>query len=226
MSLNLCPHVTTPKWLLPLWWESPPTKLCSPPTPQWVAGGGRPAAAAPPILPLLLFHPLIPIVSTHTSDGPNSKFFLNVSIPLGLLYVECFWNSPKGKSQFWQSGSAQGQAWQRSSISRIYLVLLKILLKCSPKCDQSVCQSAGIMHNQGRSWGANRVNPLHDPAAIWVPVLVTRRLHAGRTLGLIELWHVSLVMVETCRDLCALCVYDIVKDDFVNDLTSLKSSPW
>lgn len=92
-----------------------------------------------------------------------------------------------------------------------YLVLLKILLKRSPKCDQSVCQWAGIMHNQGRSWGTNRVNPLHDPAAIWVPVLVTRRLHAGGTLGLIELWHVSLVMVEELQDvqrsLCFVCLW-------------------
>lgn len=39
---------------------------------------------------------------------------------------------------------------------------------CLPKYDQSVCQWVGIMHNQGRSCGGNRVNPLHDPATIWV----------------------------------------------------------
>lgn len=92
--------MTTLKWLLHYDGRLLPLSSVAPPTPQWVAGGGRPAAAAPPILPLLLLHPLIPIVSTHTSDGPNSKFFLNVSIPLGLLYVDgCFRNSPKGKSQ-------------------------------------------------------------------------------------------------------------------------------
>lgn len=89
--------------LLPLSSEAPPT-------PQWVAGGGRPAAAAPPILPLLLLHPLWAHTTTTstTGNGPNSTFFLNVSIPLGFLDVDVwFQNSPKGKSRFWQSGSAQ-----------------------------------------------------------------------------------------------------------------------
>lgn len=113
--------------------------------------------------------------------------------------VQCFWNTAwlkalhcflTGFADYFYSlcshGALEGHIKHQQTVHFFFSPnrrkkLLTFILSTD---DQSVCQWARIMHNQIQSCRGNKVNPLYDPASIWVPVLV---------IGLLCVLHRELI---------------------------------